>query len=172
MKKPQIIIDGKRIYLRTLTVKDATERYRSWINDQEVNRFLDSKRITIDELEKYIQKRVNDSNCLFCGIFLKKNDIHIGNVKLEPINFIEKRATLGIMIGAKDYWNKGFATESLEIILNYSFNTLGLDEIDLGVYKKNTSAVKAYIKTGFEIYNEDYYEGDKIYRMKIIRDLN
>lgn len=165
MKKKIIIIDGKRIYLRTLTVKDATERYCSWINDQEVNRFLDSKRITIDELKKYIQKRVSDSNCIFCGIFLKENNFHIGNVKLEPINFIEKKATLGIIIGAKNYWNKGFATESLEIILNYSFNTLGLDEIDLGVYKKNKSAIKAYIKTGFEISEENV----KTLKMKIKR---
>ena len=162
MKKNQIIIDGKRIYLRTLTLKDATERYCSWINDQEVNRFLESKRITIDELKKYIQKRISDSNCLFCGIFLKENDIHIGNVKLEPINFMEKKATLGIIIGAKEYWNKGFATESLEIIFNYSFNTLGLDEIDLGVYKENKSAIKTYIKAGFEIYEEN----EKILKMK------
>ena len=62
-------------------------------------------------------------------------------------------------------WNKGYATEALKMVLDYSFNKLHLDEINLGVYKENTGAVKLYEKCGFKIYDED----DKTYKMKVIK---
>lgn len=51
MIKSDIEIKGKRIYLRPLKISDASQRYCSWINNQEINRYLDSKKITIEKLE-------------------------------------------------------------------------------------------------------------------------
>lgn len=165
MIKSKLKIEGKRIYLRTLTAKDASNRYYSWINDREINKYLESKKTTIADLHKYIKIRFNDPNSLFFGIFLKNKDIHIGNVKLEPIDFNVKKATLGILIGDKNYWNKGFATEALKILKDFAFNKLNLDEINLGVNKENIGAVKAYEKSGFYVDEED----KNIYKMKVRR---
>ena len=165
MLNKQVLLEGQRIYLRILTVNDASEKYCSWINDSDVNRFLESKKITIKELQEYIENKYNNPNCIFLGIFLKNNNVHIGNVKLEPIDFKEKKATLGILIGEKNCWGKGYATEALKLLINYSFNIIDLKEIDLGVNKKNVGAIKSYQKSGFEIYEET----EKVYKMKIVR---
>ena len=165
MKKKNLKIDGTRIYLKNLVEVNASEKYCSWINDDIVNKYLESKRITIEELSEYIKTKNNDPNCLFLGIFLKHNDTHIGNIKLEPINFIDKIATLGILIGDKGVWSKGFGTEALELLINYALNSLKLDEINLGVYKQNVAAIKAYEKSGFKIYTED----EKGYKMRILK---
>ncbi|KKN42515.1 hypothetical protein LCGC14_0712380 [marine sediment metagenome] len=165
MLNKQVLLEGQRIYLRILTVNDASEKYCSWINDSDVNKFLESKKITIEELQEYIENKYNNLNCIFLGIFLKNNNVHIGNVKLEPIDFKEKKATLGILIGEKNCWGKGYATEALKMLISYSFNKINLKEIDLGVKKKNVGALKSYNKAGFEIYEET----EEVYKMKIVR---
>lgn len=165
MVKKNINIEGERIYLRPLKEEDASEDYCSWINNMEVNKYIDSKETTIEELKKYINKRWYDPNCLFLGIFLKNKDRHIGNVKLEPIDFEKRKATLGILIGEKEYWNKGYATETLKTLTSYAFNNLRLNEINLGVYKENIGAIKAYEKTGFKIYEEN----ERSYKMRVLK---
>lgn len=165
MVKKNINIEGERIYLRPLKEEDASEDYCSWINNMEVNKYIDSKETTIEELKNYINKRWYDPNCLFLGIFLKNKDIHIGNIKLEPIDFEKRKATLGILIGEKEYWNKGYATETLKTLTSYAFNSLRLNEINLGVYKENIGAIKAYEKTGFKIYEEN----ERSYKMRVLK---
>ena len=158
-----IEINGQKIYLKHLTEENATDEYCSWINDIEVNIYLESKQIKIEELRDYIKKRIDDPNCIFLGIFLSSNQTHIGNIKLEPIDFKLKIATLGILIGDKEYWGKGLATEALKMVIKYSFAKLKLKEINLGVYKNNIGAIKAYKKSGFYISQED----EKAFLMKV-----
>lgn len=44
MKRHDILIEGDRIYLRELTEEDSSQEYCNWINDCEVNKFLDTKK--------------------------------------------------------------------------------------------------------------------------------
>jgi RimJ/RimL family protein N-acetyltransferase len=87
--KKNIRVDGKRIYLKTLIEDDASEEYVGWINDKDVNQYLETKRTTLEELRSYITKKKEDENCLFLGIYFKENNKHIGNIKLEPIDLDE-----------------------------------------------------------------------------------
>ena len=149
--KKNIRVDGKRIYLKTLIEDDASEEYVGWINDKDVNQYLETKRTTLEELRSYITKKKEDENCLFLGIYFKENNKHIGNIKLEPIDFKKKIATMGMLIGDKKYWGRGLATEALNLLVEWSFNNLDLDEIDLGVLKDNAAAIRVYEKAGFKI---------------------
>ena len=144
-------IKGKRIYLKLLTKENASPVYCSWLNDPEVTKYLKTKKATIARLKKYIQEKNENLNCLFLGIFFKKNKKHIGNIKLEPIDFRKKKATIGIMIGDKNYWGKGLATESLKLLVDYGFHKLNLKEVNLGVVSENKAAIKIYQKAGFKI---------------------
>lgn len=164
----QNIINGERIYLRELNQEDTSPEYCNWLNDPMVNEFLETKKTTIEELKQYVKEKKENSNCLFLGIFLKENNKHIGNIKLEPIDFNNKRATIGILIGNKDYWGKGIATEATRLLVNYAFNSLDLKEVNLGVISENKAAIKVYKKVGFQIdriekkstmYGNKYYDG-------------
>lgn len=81
--------------------------------------------------------------------FFKKSNKHIGNVKLEPVDFDVGEATLGILVGDRKYQGKGIGTESMKLITDYAFKVLRLKVISLGVVSENKRAIKAYKKAGF-----------------------
>lgn len=167
-------IEGERVYLRPLDEKDATGRYVHWLNDEEVNKFLETREASKEDLQKYIQQKNESDESLFLGIFWKENNEHIGNVKLEPIDFNEKKATLGILIGEKEYWGKGIATEVTELLTAFAFEHLGLEEVNLGVISENNAAIRVYEKCGFEVYCVDpdaLIHGDKKYDQIWMRKL-
>ncbi len=146
-----IQIDGKRIYLRTLTEKDASEEYCNWLNDPVVNKFLETRKATIEDLKKYINEKRSCENCIFLGIFLRNSNKHIGNIKLEPIDFEKKEATVGILIGDKDCWGKGICTEAIKLLVGYAFKNYNINKIKLGVITENIGAIRCYLNAGFNI---------------------
>jgi RimJ/RimL family protein N-acetyltransferase len=56
---------------------------------------------------------------------------------------------VGILIGDKTYWNKGYGTEALKLLLKHGFETLNLNRIFLRVYEDNPRAIHCYEKVGF-----------------------
>ena len=161
MRKRQIVIDGLRIFLKILRESDATSEHAGWLNNPEVNRYLATKKATVAGLRKYIQEKNESPDALFFGIFFKENEKFIGTVKLEPIEFLESRATVAIMIGDKDYWNKGLGTETIKLMTKYVFQELNLNEVNLGVVSENKVAVRAYEKAGLRVCRID--EKSKFY---------
>jgi diamine N-acetyltransferase len=73
----------------------------------------------------------------------------IGTIGLFEVNNTNRHAELGISIGEKDYWNLGFGSEALRILLNAGFNKYNLHRIELRVHARNLRAIKAYEKVGF-----------------------
>jgi len=137
--------------LRELIETDATERYASWLNDPEVNAYLKTREATVESLRAFIKERRSNKACLFLGVFLNKSSLHIGNVKLEPIDYAKKEATFGILIGDKRFWDAGYGTEVTKLIVGYALDKLGLDRVLLAVNQDNRRAIRAYEKAGFSI---------------------
>lgn len=141
--------EGQRIVLRTMEESDATERYASWLNDPEVNRFLATKSATMEELRAYITQKNSQKDAVLFGVFLKDNGAHIGTVKLEPLELTKKQATIAVMIGDKSCWGKGYAGEAMQLLIEWCFTELGCTEVNLGVVAKNAAAIRTYEKLGF-----------------------
>ena len=150
MKTPFLI--GKQVYLRPLEREDLNERYLTWLNDPEVNRYLESGTFpyTRDELEKFYQQVTGSPDHIILAIVDKEADQHIGNVKLGPINWIHRKATFGILIGDKRFWRRGIGTEVTRLMVEYGFFRLDLRRIDLGVYAEHEAALRSYEKVGFQ----------------------
>lgn len=142
---------GERVYLRPLTLSDATKEYLSWLNDKETNTYLETRHSTMKELREYLQARVNNPNVYFAGVFDRATNRHIGNVKLEPIDWEKRRAVFGILIGNPSYRGKGIGTEATKLLVRHAFENLGLEEIELGVIAENLAGCRAYEKAGFKI---------------------
>jgi spore coat polysaccharide biosynthesis protein SpsF len=147
----EAVLQTDRTYLRELTPEDATDRYCQWLNDPDVNRFLETRHASIDELRKYVSEKKASSNCVFYGIFVKENNDHIGNVKLEPISYDKKEATIGVLIGDRIWWGRGICTEVVRAVVDYAFSAMKLNKISLGVYSENAAAIKCYENAGFSI---------------------
>lgn len=144
-------IKYNNLVLRNLTDADATYQYVEWLNDPIVNQFLSTKKTTLFELRQYIESNNDSPDKLLLGIF--DEDKHIGNVKLE-CDFKIKKAVFGILIGEKEYWNRGIGKKITARMVNYAFQELGMLFVELGVLKKHTNAIKLYKTVGFFVVNE------------------
>ena len=134
--------------IKLVKLKYATENYVRWINDPEVTKFLECRfqTYTLKDLTHYI-KNLKDNELLF-AILLK--NIHIGNIKLV-IDKIHKIANIGIMIGDKSQWGKGYGTQAIKLAIKYAFDKLKLHKATTGIYAVNKGSIKAFIKAGFVI---------------------
>ena len=150
-------INTERFQLKLLTTENITEQYLSWFSgSEEVEKYIDfaKKEPDIDELVRYVRDRENRRDVLFLGIFSDSNQ-HIGNVKYEPINLKDKTATMGILIGEKEWRGKGVASEVVKVSSEYLGKIYGVRYIDLGVKRSNIPAISAYKKMKFEVVEED-----------------
>jgi len=145
-------LEGTRIYLRDVRLSDVNGTYHRWMNDPEVTRYLESRFYpnSIESLQKYVSQKMGDRDNVFLGIFLKDGDRHIGNIKLGPINWIHRYGDIGIIIGEKDCWGKGYATEAIQVMTDYAFKTLNLNRLTAGCYANNVGSAKAFLKTGWQ----------------------
>ena len=146
-------VDGVKISLRPLREADLGQRYLSWLNDGEVTRFLEvgTFPVTARELREFYQNVSKSKTDVLFAIVDKETDLHIGNIKLGGINWVHRFADLGIMIGDKEYWNKGYGEEACKLLLRFAFENLNLRTVTLGVYGNHVAGKKAYEKVGFQI---------------------
>ena len=150
MQSPFII--GGKLYLRGLKRSDLEGNYFAWLDDREVTQFMDSGVFpnAMEKMEDFYRSTVLSHDNAIFAIVDKKTDKHIGNIKLGPINWISRFAPLGIMIGNKEFWGKGYGTEAIGLVVDYAFNRLNLHKVVAGVISINHGSVKAFQKAGFE----------------------
>ena len=143
---------GKKIYLRPIALEDASEEYVSWLNDTDVNQYLESRFVlaTIENVKKFIEATLQSDSNYFFAIIDNATNKHIGNIKIGTISNIHKRGDIGILIGNKNFWGKGIASEAIELLTEFSFNELNLNKVLAGCYANNIGSYKAFIKCGFQ----------------------
>ena len=152
-----ITILSERLIYKPLSVKHTSEEYVSWMNDPDVNKYLESgSNYTVNLLDDFL-KNVEQNDIYFWAIHLKKNGKHIGNIKIDPISTNNLIGEYGILIGDKGQWGKGYAAEASIAIVRFCFETIGLRKVTLGVVAENAAAVRLYKKIGFE--QEGFYKG-------------
>jgi len=142
---------GERVHLRPLTEADATPAYVSWLNDPETTKYLESGRRveTVESIRDYIRKYEGRNGVLFLAIMLNDGDVHVGNIKLDRIDWTHRHATLGIMIGAAAARGKGIGGEAIVLALRHAFRVMKLHRVDLGVTEDNLPGIRCYRKIGF-----------------------
>lgn len=146
---------SKKIILRKLNLKsDISKKYQGWMNDFEVHKYTEQKYIkhSLANIRKFVREKNNSNNEFLYGIFLKKKNlnIHIGNIKIGPINFIHKNAELSYFIGEKQLWGKGYT--SLAIIEAVKIaKKMGIKKLKAGCYEKNIGSRKVLEKNKFKL---------------------
>ena len=146
------MLNGPNILLRGLELTDVTELMKHW-NSVEVKRFLFiSVPHSVQEEEEWVKytwkQRKEGKNFVFAIIY-KENDLYIGNIEISIIDQNSRRGVIGIAIFNQSYWNKGFGTESIQILLKFAFETLNLNSVELEVFANNQRAQRCYEKSGF-----------------------
>jgi len=146
-------IVGEKCYLRGLAPADANATYAAWLNDYEVTKYLEVGRFPMTEADllSFLEGRTNNHTGVLFAICDLKTDQHIGNVALNHIHPVHRRADFGILIGEKSFWGKGYGTEATRLIIDYGFRRLNLHSIWLGVLAANIPAKRSYEKIGFVV---------------------
>ena len=138
----KINLKSERIILKNSTLKDLNNAYVKW---------FDGKNETL-KYSRHYQKKYNRSiliknfmntqlNSFFLGIYEKKSNNLIGTIiAIEEMKGL--KLNIGILIGNKYYFSKGYAYESLNLFINFIFKRKNYKSIVFGTNKKNLSMIK------------------------------
>ena len=146
-----IFLQGKRIVLRPFIEEDIPI-FTKWFNSSELRPFLLGNFPLTTIAEKQFMQQIKDNknnSIVFLVIVVAKKVI--GIVSLNKINWQNRTAVSGTVIGETDYWDKGYGTEAKMIFLNYAFNTLNLRKICSDVIEYNKRSLSYSKKCGYKI---------------------
>lgn len=147
----QRFVTGARLYLRDVRIADAKGNYLRWMNDLEVTRYLESRFYPASQaaLEEYIATIRNNRDNFFFAMVVNRTERHIGNIKVGPVNWIHRVGDIGLLIGEKDCWGKGFATEAIGLVVQFAFDSLNLHKLTASCYSSNVGSIRAFERAGF-----------------------
>lgn len=141
-----------------------SDEYLSWMNDLEITKTLGRfdylMPVDRSKLVEYYQG-MNHNNTVFLAIYIGDSSFvgskdktamtFIGTIKIYEIDQLARRASIGIAIGDRANWGKGYSTKAVRIACKYIFEILGLRKITAGYVASNIGMERAFLKNGFEI---------------------
>lgn len=173
------MIYGERVRFRHVEREDLPAFVR-WFNDPEVRQglaiYLPMSLVNEEKwFESMLQRPLEEQ--VLC-IEMKDGDEWrlIGNCGMFGIDKRVRSAEVGIMIGEKEYWNQGYGTEAMQLLLKHGFDTLNLNRIFLRVYETNPRAIRSYEKAGYvhegRQRQSQYIDGEYVddFIMSVLRD--
>ena len=149
MGENMIFIRGAQIDLLVKN-KEHIKIYHKWVNNPIVRKYLS---VFVPEPLEVMKKEwfpdSKDDKNIWFEIWHKEDQIPIGMVGLFDVNYIYRRAEIGIFIGEIEYWGKGLGTEAIDMMLDYGFTTLNFCKILACVNVTNTQSLEMCKKIGF-----------------------
>ena len=147
----EVVITGSKIVIREKRLSDAQNDY-VWESDPQLAD-LDA----VHPLKIPFQRYLSDYSYGLRTPFLNSRHFaidtldgkHIGNCSYYHISEKDSEAELGIMIGNRDYWDKGYGEDTVKALVDYVFRTTNLKRIYLKTLESNDRAQKCFTKCGF-----------------------
>lgn len=142
----EIIFESTRIIFIKLNQK-LVQDYLDMINDFDVQKFISHnlKKYSFDDEVEWVTEKIKDNSVIFSMIEKETNDF-IGNIEIMHIN--NNIGELGIAI-TKLKQNNHYGQEAIKRMIDYSFNDLGLEGLELNVFNFNSRGIRCYEKVGF-----------------------
>ena len=145
-----MFLKGERIGLRH-PQKESIDSYLAWMNDLDVLQYLLRVRpMGREEEEEWFANLSKRPDDLVFEIVPLEGGLPIGSCGLHRISSSNRSAELGIVIGDKSLWGKGYGREAMGILCRYGFDVLNLNRIGLNVYEYNSRGIRCYERVGFK----------------------
>ena len=147
------------VTLATITVADVTKEYVNWLNDPEVNRWLETrwKTQTVDTVREYLAGVHARGDFLWA---ITANGKHIGNIKLSSPHPIHQSCDIAYFIGDRAEWGKGYATRAVRVATGFALGASNVHRVQAGCYAANRASVRVLLKAGFS------REGERVRALK------
>lgn len=139
-----------RIYLRALEPEDYKVTIK-WRNDEEIQNMVGGPKyfVSSEKEKEWVKNCIFSDNRIVLGICLKETGKLIGTVNVQEIDWINRSCHVPILIGDKEEWNKGYATEARMLALDFAFNQRGMERVWATIVETNKASIRMNEKCGF-----------------------
>jgi RimJ/RimL family protein N-acetyltransferase len=145
---------GEKVCLRAYKAEDIPLA-TAYVNDKELKKFLAPNipfPMSLWEEEVWIKSQKDNKNGEFnFAIEDLKTKQYIGGCGIQTVNWLTRVAVIGIMIGDKEYWGKGYGTDAMKVLIKFIFEDMNINKIRLNTFSFNERAIKCYEKCGFKV---------------------
>ena len=160
-----IKIETKRLFLREIDYNDVAVLSKG-LGDFEIAQFLEDQKFpyTIDDAKEFVEwyneeRKKEPVEIYDFGIQPKNMKDIIGEVGLNPVNWREKSAGLFYWL-LEEYRSRGYATEAVKRLVNFSFSDLRLNRLEISASVKNISSIRLAERLNFKSTNKtERYKG-------------
>ena len=164
---PNEFLKTTRLYLRALEKNDLN-RIQEWLSDKDFTQLLFQGDIpkNLEKIKQDFVDNVDTKKDIIFAIVEKENNEHIGWAGLYEINWLSRNAELRFFIGKKELWNKGFASETVSVLIDYGFDKLNLHRLYGGANLENIGSVSVFKKLGFSeegVSKEGFFRNGRYY---------
>lgn len=148
---------GTQVSLEPFTMSHASNpSYLHWLRDREVVKTLNLPRylersVSDDEILDYCRTAIAADNTLFFALCETEGNRFVGTVKAASIDLFAGTADIGIMLGDRTCWGRGYASEALALLCTYLFDVVGLRRLTAGSMANNPAMIRVFEKLGFQI---------------------
>jgi RimJ/RimL family protein N-acetyltransferase len=159
-------MEGKLVRLRAYEKSDL-DAVMKWINDEEVTDLLGGEMLaypvsSIAEAKFIEESGVSSDRQKNFAIETLAERRYIGAISFNVIDWRNRCAGLGIVIGDKSLWGKGYGTDAMRVLMRLGFDKMNLHRLWLHVHDANRRAIASYEKCGFK--REGVLREDRFYR--------
>jgi len=151
MKLQVKFVEGEKVYLRPVEENDLHLFYFGKNNPQVRETLFLFYPMTFEQVKIEIASQTNTRENLLFTIIEKEKDEPVGLTSFVRIDYVSRMATFFLAIWNPEYWSKGYGTEATKLMVEYGFEILNLNRIQLHVAVENKNAIRAYEKCGFKI---------------------
>lgn len=144
------LIKSRNLTINIFDNSDITNEYIQWLNDPEVVRYSNQRfqTHTKESCKEYFKSFIGTNN-LFLSIYLNRERVSIGTMTVY-VNHNHSTADIGIMIGNKKYWGRGFGKEAWNLVMSYLFFNKKIRKITAGAIDRNIAMIELMKKTGMK----------------------
>lgn len=145
------MFEGFRVYLRALEPEDYKKSIK-WRNDDEIWEMVGGPKHFVSEAyeKKWVEDAIFSKDSINLAICLKENDEYIGNAYITNMDWINRSAHAPSMIGEKQYWSSGLATEARILLLYFAFYERGFNRIWASILEENIGSQRMCEKCGYK----------------------
>lgn len=144
------IIEGQRIRLVPVTL-EMLSNYPTWFADSEVNRYVGVTGVPTMKYEQDWYDRIAASKEDIVWAIVV-GDKHIGTTGIHRIDWRNRHALTGNMIGEKSEWGKGYGSEAVRLRTRYAFFETPLEKLETEVFMDNIGSRRCLEKVGYRQY--------------------
>ena len=143
-------LSGKLVGLRAVEEADA-RAYSTWLDDKLVTNYLEMglRPVRRKDADAFLDLANNAEDAVVFAMDDLQGFKVVGTCGLYLIQWACRRAQFNILVGDRSAWDKGIGTEAAKLCLDYAFDSLNLNSVQLGVNADNERALRSYEKVGF-----------------------